>query len=187
MAQNINENSDEKDKVSKSALRILWGQLRGKDRHFHDRDKVRFLKKIPFFETLKKTQLEKLALFIYERDYRTDEFVFELGQPGAALFIIQSGEIAVEIPSKNNVTLLATLGKGAFLGELALLDESPRSASARATVNTHVFALFRKDLDRLSELHPDISSQIYKALAGIVGARLKATNELVEKKIKAAA
>jgi len=172
----------------KTAMRIFWGQLRKNDRNSADNDIVKFLKKIPFFENLKKRQLEQVAQVIYARDYREGEYVFEIGQPGAALFIIQSGEVAIEIPSDDNeATQLATLTKHAFLGELALLDESPRSASARAIVPTKVLALFRKDLDQLAEVNPDISTPIYKALAMIIGNRLKATNELIEKKLKAVA
>jgi CRP-like cAMP-binding protein len=176
--------SDEK----KTALRIFWGPLRKNDRNDSDNDKIKFLKRIPFFEQLKKRQLELVAQVIYARDYREGEFIFETGQPGAALFIIQSGEVSVEIAGEHDQsTQLAVLHKQAFLGELALLDESPRSASARAIVPTKVLALFRKDLDQLAETSPDITTHIYKALAQIVGNRLKATNELIEKKLKAVA
>jgi CRP/FNR family transcriptional regulator, cyclic AMP receptor protein len=173
----------------KTALRIFWGHIRRSNRDSQDTDKVKFLKKIPFFESLKKNQLELVSQVIYERNYSESEYIFEWGQPGAALFIIQSGEVIVEIPGKESSgsTQLAVLSKYSFFGELALLDEAPRSASARALVNTRVLALFRKDLDQLTETSPDITSRIYKALASIVGHRLKATNELIEKKLKAVA
>jgi CRP/FNR family cyclic AMP-dependent transcriptional regulator len=171
-----------------SALRIFWGQLRKSNRHAFDGDKIKFLKRIPFFENLKKHQLAEVAQIVYEREYQEGEFIFETGQPGAALFIIQSGEISVEINSTGTeTTQIAVLHKMAFFGELALLDEAPRSAAARATVPTKVFALFRNDLDRLTETNPDISTNIYKTLATIIGNRLKATNELIESRLKAVA
>lgn len=173
---------------TKSAKRIFWGPLRRNDRNQVETDKVKFLKKIPFFADLNKHQLEQVSKVVYERRYEEGEYIFELNQPGAALFIIQSGEIAVEIAhASGDVTTLAVLGKTAFFGELALLDESPRSASARAQVTTHVLALFRKDLDNLTKTDPDISTGIYKSLATIIGNRLKATNDLIEKKLKVAA
>lgn len=172
----------------KTALRILWGQLRNKDRNVLDLDKVKFLKKIPFFENLKKRQLEQVAQIVYERDYEENEYLFEVAQPGAALFIIQSGEISVEIPDEHgNHAQLAVLSKYAFVGELALLDEAPRSASARAVSKTRVLALFRRDLEQLAETHPDITSHIFRSLATIIGLRLKATNDLIEKRLKVAA
>ncbi len=189
-----NKNPTEK-KISfndrKTALRILWGQIRRTNRANDDADKVKFLKKIPFFENLKKHQLDEVAQVVYERDYREDEYIFELGQPGAALFIIQHGEVSIELPGDSDHhahhTQLAVLSKHSFIGELALLDEAPRSASARALVSTKVFALFRRDLDQLAASNPDITTSIYRSLAIIIGNRLKATNELIEKKLKAVA
>lgn len=174
----------------KTALRIFWGNIRRENRDGSDTDKVKFLKKIQFFENLKKHQLEEVAQIIYERKYQENEYIFEFGQPGAALFIIQTGEVSIEIPNehehKNEYTQLAVIAKNSFLGELALLDEAPRSASARAIIPTKVLALFRKDLDQLTLTNPDITSSIYKSLALIIGNRLKATNDLIEKKLKAA-
>lgn len=172
----------------KVALRIFWGQLRKSDRNAAETDKVKFLKRIPFFEGLKKRQLEQVAQVIYEREYQEGEFIFELGQPGAALFIVQTGEVSIEMPNTHGpATQLATVSKHAFFGELALLDEAPRSASARALVPTKILALFRKDLARLTETDPEITSKIYRSLATIIGNRLKATNELIDKKLKAVA
>jgi CRP-like cAMP-binding protein len=171
-----------------AALRIFWGQLRRSDREEADNDELKFLKKIPFFESLKKHQLEQVAQIVFERDYRDNEYIFEIDQPGAALFIVQSGEVSVEIPNATGEpTQLAVLGKHSFLGELALLDEAPRSASARTLVPTKVYALFRKDLAQLAETHPDITTQIYQALAAIIGHRLKAANEMIQKRLKAVA
>jgi CRP-like cAMP-binding protein len=168
--------------VNRTALQILWGQVRRVDRSAPEKDKVKVLKKIPFFEHLRRRELEEVAHAMFEREYQEGEFLFETGQPGAALFIVQSGEVQVEIPFADGPQVIATLGKHSFIGELALLDESPRSASARATTPTKVLALFRTDLDRLMDSHPRITAQIYKSLAAIVGGRLKATNELIEHK-----
>ncbi|MEQ1664533.1 MAG: cyclic nucleotide-binding domain-containing protein, partial [Bdellovibrionales bacterium] len=110
----------------RSALRIFWGQIRGSERNQTGSDKIKFLKKIAFFENLNKFQLEQVAQYIYEREYNENEFVFEVGQPGAALFIVLSGEVSIEIPnSSGSNTILAILNKLSFFGELALLDESP--------------------------------------------------------------
>lgn len=169
--------------VQSTALRILWGRIRRTDRDAKDNDKVRLLKRIPFFENLKRLELEEVAKIMFERDYQEGESIFEQGQPGAALFIIQSGTVSVEITHPNgDVDKITQLGRHAFIGELALLDESPRSASAVAHVPTKVLSLFRSDLDKLQKEHPVIASEIYRSLAAIVGSRLKSTNELLEKR-----
>lgn len=184
----IENTATKKLEERKTMLRILWGKIRQVDRDQLDLDKVYFLKKNPFFETLTKSQLEQVAKLIYERDYLAGEFVFELGQPGAALFIVQSGEISIEVPSlEEEPTSIAVISKASFFGELALLNDDPRSASAKALVPSRVLALFQKDLNKLSERYPDITAQIYKALAVVVGRRLKATNEFIDKKLRAVA
>lgn len=174
--------------LKRTALRIFWGQLRKEDRDLPDNDKIKFLKKFPFFQSLNKRQLNEISQLVYERQYQENENLFTVGQPGAALFFIQSGEISIEIHSEDGEAhQLAQLGKYAFVGELALLDESPRSATARAVTPAIVYAFFKTDLDKLLETDPYIAAHVYKSLATIVGARLKATNELIEKKSKAAA
>lgn len=182
------ENTSPVTEEKKTLARILWGKIRMKDRDVLDLDKAHFLKRNPFFENLTKNQLAEVAKWVYERDYLANEFVFELGQPGAALFIIQAGEVSIETPqAEGDPTQIALLGKASFFGELALLNDDPRSASARALVPTKIFALFKKDLERLSEKHPEITTVIFKSLATVIGKRLRATNEFLDKKMRPAA
>jgi CRP-like cAMP-binding protein len=81
---------------------------------------------------------------------------------------------------ENRATILAILEKGAFLGEMALLNDAPRSANARSLERTHTLALYRNDLSRLIHRDPQTACQIYRALASIVGDRLRSTNELMQ-------
>ena len=135
---------------------------------------------MPFFEHLTLKQLRKLANYLHERRYEEHEYLFEINHPGAALFMIATGEVAVVTSSDSkSATELARIRPGEFLGELALLDESPRSASALAVKPTLTYALFRGDLNQLVLSEPEIACQVFKALAIIVGERLKATNRQV--------
>jgi CRP-like cAMP-binding protein len=94
------------------------------------------------------------------------------------MFIIRSGEInIVDHDEDHQENVIATLGNNSFFGELALLDDSARSASAIATTQTDIFAFFRADLDRLLDAVPHIGLKVYRALAIIIGIRLKTTNE----------
>lgn len=180
--------SENPEKDRKTLFNIFWGKIRKVDRSKLEMDKVYFLKKIPFFEKLTDSQLETVAMCVYERDYLTDEYVFEIGQPGAALFIVQSGEVSIETTSEDGKThRIVQLQKASFFGELALLNDDPRSASARASMPTKVLSLFQQDLDKLSERYPEITTKIYQALAAVVGSRLKATNEFIDYRLKGAA
>jgi CRP-like cAMP-binding protein len=99
------------------------------------------------------------------------------------LFLILDGKVAVEVHCEDHTTTLAILEKGAFFGEMALLNESPRSANARSLERTCTLALYRNDLSRLIQRDPQTACQIYRALASMVGDRLRSTNELMQTEI----
>src|SRR5215510_11291928 len=168
-----------------AADKLLWETLGRWKRSSPELDRIQFLKTVPFFDRLSKRQLKRVSDIIFERTYDVDESIFEEGQPGAALFLILDGKIAIEICRETSTTRLAVLEKGAFFGELALLDDAPRSATARALERTQTLALYRNDLDGLRHRHPRTACQIYRSLATMIGDRLRATNELVQMKIPA--
>lgn len=161
------------------AEKVLWETLKRWKNSSPEMDRIQFLKTVPFFNELTSWQLRRVSEIVFERSYDTGELIFEQDQPGAALFLIIEGGVAVEMYQNNEPTTLAVLGKGAFFGEMALLDESPRSASARCLERTQTLALYRNDLRRLIQTDPQTACHIYRALARIVGDRLRATNELV--------
>jgi CRP/FNR family transcriptional regulator, cyclic AMP receptor protein len=165
-----------------AADKLLWETLGRWKRSSPELDRIQFLKTVPFFDQLSNRQLKRVSDIMFERTYETDELIFEEGQPGAALFLILDGKIAIEICRETSTTRLAVLGRGAFFGEMALLDETPRSATARALERTRTLALYRNDLNGLVYRHPRTACRIYRSLAGMVGDRLRLTNELVQMK-----
>jgi CRP/FNR family cyclic AMP-dependent transcriptional regulator len=165
------------------ADKLLWQTLERWKRSSPELDRIQFLKTVPFFNELSHRQLKTVLDIVFERNYETNELIFEEGQPGAALFLILDGKVAVEMRRENHTTTLATLEKGAFFGEMALLNEAPRSANARSLERTYTLALYRNDLSRLIQRDPQTACQIYRALASMVGDRLRSTNELMETEI----
>jgi len=165
------------------ADKLLWETLERWKRSSPELDRIQFLKTVPFFNELSHRQLKTVSDIVFERHYETDELIFEEGQPGAALFLILDGKVAVELRRENHTTTLAILEKGAFFGEMALLNDAPRSANARSLERTYTLALYRNDLSRLIQRDPQTACQIYRALASMVGDRLRSTNELMETEI----
>jgi len=162
------------------ADKVLWEMLPRWKRSSPELDRIRFLKTVPFFDQLSNRQLKSVSDIMFERVYDADEAIFEEGQPGAALFLILDGKVAVEIFRETSTTRLAVLDRGAFFGEMALLDETPRSATARAMERTRTLALYRNDLSELVQRDAKTACQIYRALAGMIADRLRSTNELVQ-------
>lgn len=77
------------------------------------------------------------------RTFAVGEKVFAQGQEGDRAYIIQDGQIQVFRIADEKEIVLGTLGKGAIFGEMALLDDSPRMASARAVQPTTVIIITR--------------------------------------------
>jgi CRP-like cAMP-binding protein len=93
--------------------------------------------------------------------------LFHEGDPGDSLFIVASGAVKVVVPSEEgDEAILATLRRGDFLGELALLDGAPRSASAIALEATETMALPRDRFKALVASEPVIRDALLSSLAG---------------------
>src|SRR5215831_19644865 len=147
------------------ADKLLWETLGRWKRSSPELGRIQFLKTVPFFNRLSNRQLKSMSDIMFERTYEADESVFEEGQPGAALFLILEGKIAIEICRETSATRLAVLEQGAFFGEMALLDDTPRSASARALERTQTLALYRNDLRGLVHRDAKTACRIYRSLA----------------------
>ncbi len=136
------------------------------------------LKKVPLFKGMSKPEINEFDKIIHRRKYKENETIFYEGEPGVGMYIVQEGAIAIY---KNTGELekeeLAKLSAGEFFGELALLDESPRSASAIALEDTRILGLFRPDLLDLIDRKPRLGNKFLFQLAMLIGERLKHTNE----------
>ena len=132
------------------------------------------LKEIPLFELLEDREREDLAARLEVERFAADASIFQIGDPGEAVYIISSGE--VEIFFRNDTGEQITLertGKGDFFGEISFLDGGSRSASVRATTDTEVLRLDRDDLAAFLESRPQAAMHLLAAM----GRRLRTTVE----------
>ncbi|MBT3787003.1 MAG: cyclic nucleotide-binding domain-containing protein [Alphaproteobacteria bacterium] len=85
------------------------------------------------------------------RDFEDGEVIFNVGDPGDEAYVIRTGSVDIVIEKDGNQDVVETLAQGDFLGEMALVDEEPRSASAiaRGTVSCAVFS--KEEIDRSLE------------------------------------
>jgi CRP-like cAMP-binding protein len=162
------------------AEKLMWDTLKRWKKSSPELDRIQFLKTVPFFNELSNWQLKKVAEIVFERNYEPGEMIFEQGTPGAAIYLIMEGQVSIEARRDGKSTNLAVLEPGHFFGEMALLDESPRTASARCLEPAKTLALYRNDLTRLIQTDPSTACHVYRALARIVGDRLRLISELVQ-------
>ena len=141
--------------------------------------KIDFLKSIRLFEGIRKRDLIHILENLQERTYLKGETIFKQGDIGRALFIVFSGKIALSRQDHETVKsdIIAEVQPGEFFGEMALLEEMPRTAGAYALEETRVFMLFKIKLETLFFARPKIGVVIATQLAKIMSARLRALLE----------
>ncbi|OGS12856.1 MAG: hypothetical protein A2234_01235 [Elusimicrobia bacterium RIFOXYA2_FULL_58_8] len=144
--------------------------------------KLGFLKNIRLFEGIRRRQLIHVLENLQERTYLKGETIFAQGDIGRALFIVFSGKIALSrlSPATQKNEVIAEVNPGEFFGEMALLEEMPRTATAHAVEETKVFMLFKIKLESLLFARPQIGVTIASQLAKIMSARLRAIIEKPE-------
>ncbi|MFH1824754.1 MAG: cyclic nucleotide-binding domain-containing protein [Candidatus Firestonebacteria bacterium] len=154
-----------------------------KNKIFGEKSEVaKILEKIPIFGGLNELELKKIELITHERSYLSNEVVFHEKEPGAGMYIIKNGSIRLTKKRDLKEVEVAVLKEKEFFGELALLDEDPRSATATAIVKTEVLGFYRPDFLTLLQREPKLGSKVLLKLAQILAARLRHTTETSVKK-----
>lgn len=133
----------------------------------------RRLQNTPLFRTLKPLEIKFVDGVMHERRYLPDEIIFDEGEEGQALYLVMSGRVRISRTIHGNRQLLNELEPGSFFGDLALLDDSPRSAQARALDGCELAVFFRDDFLALMETDAVIGYKISLALARHIGQRLR--------------
>jgi CRP-like cAMP-binding protein len=115
---------------------------------------------------------------IHKRNYLAGEIIFYQGDSGIGLYIIRDGEVVISRESEEgDKVVLAVFQKGDFFGELALIDNDKRSASAIAQTDTKLSVIFKPDLDEFIEKYPKKGIKILEGIAEITAMRLRKLNE----------
>jgi CRP/FNR family cyclic AMP-dependent transcriptional regulator len=124
------------------------------------------LQSVPFFSDLNPVEANELARCLVPRRFSAGQIVFHHGDPGGLLYIITKGKVKITYSTpEGQEALLAILGRGDFFGELALLDDSPRSATAEALRETETQTLHRWEFMDFIRKNPDFSLHVLHTLA----------------------
>jgi CRP-like cAMP-binding protein len=124
------------------------------------------LESVPMFLAMDEEQLDALAASLRTRRFRRGETIFNRGDPGDALHILLAGRVKISSPAESGIeAILATLRPGEFFGSLALLDGSPRSASAVAVEPSETLVLPRDRFLQLLDASPALRDHLFAELA----------------------
>ena len=125
-----------------------------------------FLASVPLFRGLSKQHLNKLSKRFISRSYKAGDTIVTQGKGGEGMFTIISGKVEAVLESADgSKTVVNSFGPGQFFGEVAMLDDGPRTASVIATQETECLVLTRSDFISVMHNDAEMATEIAIALA----------------------
>lgn len=138
------------------------------------KETIELLKEVPLFATFSKKQLKSVKKTAKEKEFKSGEMIVREGDASnTGFYLILDGQVEV----KQDDSTLSKLGSGQFFGEMAVLDEKPRSADVVATTDTKCLLLTSWDFKALIKTYPDMATKVIAELAN----RLRQTNMALSK------
>jgi CRP/FNR family transcriptional regulator len=124
-------------------------------------DVVETLNRVPLFKGVSDRDLRRLAKVMSERTFRAGEAIMTEGQSGVGFFVIEDGQATVTLRGET----LRRLGPGDYVGEVALIDEGPRSATVVADTDARCRGMAAWEFRSFVQEHPEVAWALLQTLA----------------------
>ncbi len=134
------------------------------------------LSRIPIFRELGRADLDRIKRLMFERAFRKGSMLFLEGMQGEVFYVVKSGTVEILKKKDNEDILIATLGPGELVGEMSILDDEPRSATARIGEDAVLIVVTKKNFQDIMRETPGGANKILLAILKIVNQRLRETN-----------
>lgn len=132
-----------------------------------------FLRQISVLKNFSDWEIFTLSKFFHIRNFAKNEPVFSEGEFGLGFYLIFAGNVAINAQINSQDMEIASLEKGDFFGEMALLEkDGKRNATAIAKDDSIMLALFQPDLSEITERYPLIAAKFYQTMGIIIADRL---------------
>jgi len=129
-------------------------------------NRLLLLKQSPMFSMVATDDLRLVAQALEKQQYLSGENIFEINEQGDHLYILVSGKVGISIdPDANSKVFITVLEAGDSFGEMNLLDDLPRSATAHVLENSTILALEKTRLKGLLQSYPEISIGMLRSLS----------------------
>jgi CRP-like cAMP-binding protein len=123
--------------------------------------KLELLKRTPLLADLSKRDIEEVGRLADEVDVRAGRVLLKEGDPGREFFVIIDGQIEITKEGRH----LRTMGAGEFLGDIALVVERPRTATATAVTDSRLLVVGHREFHSLMEQFPSIRVSVLESIA----------------------
>lgn len=124
-------------------------------------DRLGALRGLPLFADLDERSLEAVAVLARETTVLAGEPIMLEGEPGDAFYVILAGTVRIEKGGRP----VRSMTQGGFIGEIALLDGRPRTATAVAVTETRLLRLGQHEFERLVDTFPEVSTRVRAAIS----------------------
>ena len=124
-------------------------------------DLVKSLKRVPIFAGVRDKELGRLVKVMRESRFNEGEAITTEGRSGVGFFLIEHGNATVSLRGE----IVRTLGPGDHFGEIALIDEGPRSATVTATTDLRCRGLAAWEFESFVQEHPEVAWPLLETLA----------------------
>ena len=142
-----------------------------------DPDTAQFLSRTPLFAKLSAQECSMLAVYLEAKTLRKESPLFQQGDFGDAMYIVKTGALEIY---KNDVfgsVRVAEVRPGGLVGEMALVENKPRSANVRASEDAKLLVLSRSAYADLKKVHPQVATKFQDELLLLMSGRLRQTTE----------
>ncbi len=139
---------------------------------------------VPMFNELNFSDLQVIARHMHYSEVEAGDVVFLEGERGHYVCFVVEGSLEVaKAAAAGPRTVLTTLSRGQSIGEMALIDEAPRSATVTALSKSRLLMLFRQDFEAILEQHPAIGISMLKGIARLLSSNLRRTSDLLAERM----
>ncbi len=142
---------------------------------------VEALKSLPLFKDLTPAELANVVSLFFEKNYSKNSTLFVEGMTGEILYVIKKGSVNIikKLPN-NQEAVLATLNEGEFLGEMSLIDNRPRTATAKVAEESILLVMTKKAFNTMIEKYPAVALKVLLVFLRIANDRLRKANESIK-------
>jgi CRP-like cAMP-binding protein len=120
------------------------------------------LKSTSLFRSVPGEGLKRLSDFIQEKKVAAGEVVFREGDLGDEMYLVRSGQVSLHQELHDGPALIETVGAGGYFGEMAIIDDLPRTATATAEFGASLLVLHKNDFRTAVQDYPDIAFEIFR-------------------------
>jgi CRP-like cAMP-binding protein len=138
------------------------------------------LKRVSVFKDLSNDELDKIKIYVSEETFKKGTTLFKEGMRGGVMYIVKRGEIEIFRKGKPSEISLAKLRVGSFVGEMSMIDEEPRSASARISADAVLMIITKSSFREIITKNAESGNKILLNFLKMLSARLRDTNKKIQ-------